>query len=81
MVAASRVLVGFINKPELVSDTDVYWHRAPPFSDVTSYKKQMFGDFFTYLSFRFPSLFYCPFPKCKDITLNFTGNVLDGKIQ
>lgn len=40
LVSAGGVLVGFINKPRFVRDTDGCWPKCLLYSHLTSYKKR-----------------------------------------
>lgn len=39
LVSPGGTLVGFINKSDLVRDTDGCWPKAPAYSNLTSHKK------------------------------------------
>lgn len=80
LVSTGRVLMGFINKPGPVRDPD---GRRPKRLLHTHYKKkrEMFGDFFTYLSFIIPRSLYYLFPMSNTITFNLTVSAFSGETQ
>lgn len=63
LVSAGRLLVGFINKPGLVRDTDGCWSEHRIFSHLISYKKRKCLEISLHIShLSSPSLFITHFP-------------------
>lgn len=82
LVYAEGVLVGFINKSDLVRDTDGCWPESLLYSHLSGYKKEKcFGNFFTCLSFIIPRSLYYSIPMSNIIIFNITVPAFSEEMQ
>lgn len=63
LVSPGGAFVGFINKSDLVRDTDGCWPERPPYSHLTGHKKEKCLEISLHIyHLSFPGLFITQFP-------------------